>query len=99
MELNLLSDLVPEQRDALVARCLRRRFGRRQALFHHGDPSDGMYLITAGRVVVRISTPSGEEASLTVIGPGNSVGEQSLLTEDGRRSASAVALERVEALF
>jgi len=99
MELNLLSDLVPEQRDALVARCVRRRFGRRQALFHHGDPSDGMYLITAGRVVVRISTPSGEEASLAVIGPGNSVGEQSLLTGDGRRSASAVALEPVEALF
>ncbi len=58
-----------------------------------------MYLIIAGRVVVRISTPSGEEASLTVIGPGNSVGEQSLLTEDARRSATAVALEPVEALF
>jgi CRP-like cAMP-binding protein len=49
--------------------------------------------------VVRISTPTGEEASLTVIGPGQSVGEQSLLVEGGRRSASAVALEPVETLF
>jgi CRP/FNR family transcriptional regulator, cyclic AMP receptor protein len=99
MELNLLEDLAPAERDALLAKCVRRRFARRQALFHFGDPSNGMYVVTEGRVVVRISTPTGEEASLTVIGPGQSVGEQSLLVQGGRRSASAVALEPVECLF
>jgi CRP-like cAMP-binding protein len=83
----------------VLDRCVRRRFARRQALFHHGDPSDGMHLITSGRVVIRISTPSGEEASLVVSGPGESVGEQSLLVSGGRRSASAVALEPVETMF
>jgi CRP-like cAMP-binding protein len=99
MELNLLEDLGRAERDALLAKCVRRRFARRQALFHFGDPSNGMYVVAAGRVVVRISTPTGEEASLTVIGPGQSVGEQSLLVDGGRRSASAVALEPVETLF
>jgi CRP/FNR family transcriptional regulator, cyclic AMP receptor protein len=99
MELNLLEDLSGPERDALLAKCVRRRFARRQALFHFGDPSNGMYVVAKGRVVVRISTPSGEEASLTLIGPGQSVGEQSLLVEGGRRSASAVALEPVETLF
>ncbi len=99
MELNLLEDLSPGERDALLAKCVRRRFARRQALFHFGDPSNGMHVVAKGRVVVRISTPTGEEASLTVIGPGQSVGEQSLLVEGGRRSASAVALEAVETLF
>jgi CRP/FNR family transcriptional regulator, cyclic AMP receptor protein len=99
MELNLLQDLGRSERDALLAKCVPRRFARRQALFHFGDPSNGMYVVAKGRVVVRISTPTGEEASLTVIGPGQSVGEQSLLVEGGRRSASAVALEPVETLF
>jgi CRP/FNR family transcriptional regulator, cyclic AMP receptor protein len=99
MELNLLEDLSARERDALLAKCMPRRFARRQALFHFGDPSNGMYVVAKGRVVVRISTPTGEEASLTVIGPGQSVGEQSLLVEGGRRSASAVALEPVETLF
>jgi CRP/FNR family transcriptional regulator, cyclic AMP receptor protein len=99
MELNLLEDLSARERDALQAKCMPRRFARRQALFHFGDPSNGMYVVATGRVVVRISTPTGEEASLTLIGPGQSVGEQSLLVEGGRRSASAVALEPVETLF
>jgi CRP/FNR family cyclic AMP-dependent transcriptional regulator len=58
-----------------------------------------MHLIRSGRVMIRISTPSGDEAGLTVSGPGESIGEQSLVTEEGRRSASAVALEPVETLF
>jgi CRP-like cAMP-binding protein len=58
-----------------------------------------MHLIRSGRVMIRISTPTGEEACLTVSGPGECVGEQSLLVEDGRRSASAIALEPVETLF
>ena len=82
-----------------MSRCTVRRYSRRERLFVHGDPSDGMHVVSKGRVMVRISTPAGDEASLTVLGPGQSVGEQSLLTEDGRRSASAVALERVETYF
>lgn len=58
-----------------------------------------MHVVSKGRVMVRISTPAGDEASLTLVGPGQSVGEQSLLLEDGRRSASAVALEPAETLF
>jgi CRP-like cAMP-binding protein len=99
MEYPLLGDLDEVQRESLLERCVRRRYARRQVLFHHGDPSDGMHLIVSGRVVIRVSTPSGEEASLTVSGPGESVGEQSLLVKGGRRSASAVALESVETMF
>ena len=99
MEMNLLADLAPLERDAFVSRCSLRRYSRREQLFAHGDPSDGMHVVSKGRVMVRISTPSGDEASLTVVGPGQSVGEQSLLLEDGKRSASAVALEPAETFF
>ncbi|HEX4863998.1 MAG TPA: Crp/Fnr family transcriptional regulator [Acidimicrobiales bacterium] len=82
-----------------MSRCSVRRYSRREPLFVHGDPSDGMHVVRKGRVMVRISTPTGDEASLAVVGPGQSVGEQSLLLEDGKRSASAVALEAAETLF
>jgi CRP/FNR family transcriptional regulator, cyclic AMP receptor protein len=99
MEVSLLANLEPDQREEILRRSVRRRFGRRQALFHHGSVSDGMHLIRSGRVMIQISTPSGEEACLTVSGPGECVGEQSLLVAGGRRSASAIALEAVETLF
>ena len=49
--------------------------------------------------MIQITTPAGAEACLTVSGPGDPVGEQALLVEGGRRSASAIALEPVETLF
>ena len=85
MELNLLEDLAPAERDAFLAKCVRRRYARRQALFHLGDASDGMYVVTKGRVVVRISTPAGEEATLTVVGPRKP--GRSAIAADRRRPA------------
>jgi CRP-like cAMP-binding protein len=99
MEFSLLTSLDPVQREKLLARCVHRRYRRRQVIFHHGDASDGMHLIASGRVMIRVSTPLGDEACLTVSGPGDSVGEQSLLLDGARRSASAVALEPVETMF
>lgn len=99
MELNLLADLGPHERDAFLARCSLRRYARGDQLFVHGDATDGMHVVNKGRLMVRISTPAGNEASLTVVGPGQSVGEQSLLLENGKRSASAVALEPAETFF
>jgi CRP-like cAMP-binding protein len=99
MELSFLVPLDPSQRERLLGQCVQRRYRRRQVIFHHGEPSDGMHLIVAGRVMILVSTPAGEEACLTVSGPGDSVGEQSLLLDAGRRSASAIALEPVETMF
>ena len=61
---------------------------------HEGDPADSLHLVESGRLAVRVTTPSGERATLNLLGPGQYFGELSLL--DGRapiRSASIVALE------
>jgi CRP-like cAMP-binding protein len=99
MSAGLLDALDEELRQQVRQRARRRRFGRRQPLFYEGDPSDGMHLVESGWVAVRAAGPLGEDVTLAVIGPGESLGEQSLLHEGGARSASAVSLTAVETLY
>lgn len=82
-----------------MAAARRRRYARREVLFHEGDPSESLHLIDSGRVAIRVGTAMGDTATLVVLGPGEVLGELSLVDEaEGRRTASAVALERVETL-
>ena len=80
-------------------RAQSRHFSRSQFLFHTGDPSDGVFLILDGCVAVRVGTPSGAVATIGVVAGGECLGEQSLLVAGGRRSATAVALSEVDALY
>ncbi|MGH9138541.1 MAG: Crp/Fnr family transcriptional regulator [Acidimicrobiales bacterium] len=92
-----LLDSVPDEvRRRLIAAGHRRRFARREVLFHEGDPGDTLHLIERGRVAVRITTPLGDTATLAVVGAGETVGELALLDERPVRSATVVALETTE---
>jgi len=51
MDWPLLQGVDDEVRRAFLGQTQRRRFARRQALFHEGDLSDGMYLIELGWVL------------------------------------------------
>jgi CRP/FNR family transcriptional regulator, cyclic AMP receptor protein len=95
----LLQSLSDEDRRRVLAAARRRRYARREVLFHEGDPSESLHLIDSGRVAIRVGTAMGDTATLVVLGPGEVLGELSLVEEaEGRRTASAVALERVETL-
>ena len=65
-------------------------------MFHEGDPADTFHLLLSGLVAVRVTTPHGEQAVLTVLAPGQAFGELALLAEDGRRTATVSALEPAE---
>lgn len=80
----------------MMARMVRRAFRKGDTLFHEGDLGDSLHLLVKGRVAVRVSTPSGDVATLTVLGPGSAFGEQALLSPDSRRTASVVALDPCE---
>jgi diguanylate cyclase (GGDEF)-like protein len=67
-------------------------------LFRRDDPGDGLWLILQGEVRIRVTSAEGAEVVLNHIGPGDTVGEIALL-DGGARSAEAVALGPVEALF
>jgi CRP-like cAMP-binding protein len=91
-----LFDAVPdEDRQALLQLARRRRFARKEVVFHEGDPGDTVHVIVSGHVAVRNTTPLGDVAMLRVLGPGQHFGELALVSE-GPRNATVVALDAVE---
>ena len=80
----------------MVRQMVRRSYRKNETLFHAGDPGSTLHVVEKGHVAIRVSTPSGDVATLTVLGPGNSFGEQALINESATRTASAVALDVVE---
>ena len=96
MEWDFLKGLPDEWVRDLLARSRRRRFARREVLFHEGDPAASLHLVAKGRVAIRVTTPLGDVATLDLLGPGSVLGEMALLAPGGVRSATAVALEPTE---
>lgn len=94
-QLYLFADLAPQALQSLARAARLRSISRGQVLFTAGDPSDYLYLVRSGRVRVVVRSPSGDELVLNVVGPGDSLGELSML--DGQpRSAGAEAVEDCE---
>jgi CRP/FNR family transcriptional regulator/CRP/FNR family cyclic AMP-dependent transcriptional regulator len=82
----------------LALACRSRAFKRGQALFYEDEPGSALYLLQSGRVKIVCLAPDGGERILHVFGPGDCLGELSLV-DGAPRSATAVALDEVRALM
>jgi len=91
----LLSGLSEDERRSLLSIARRRRFKRREVVFHDGDPGDALHLVSRGHVAIRITTPLGDIATLRVLAPGEFFGELALIADAPRRG-TAVAIDEVE---
>lgn len=81
----------------LAEACVLRSLAKNDVLFVEGDASDAMYVVVSGRLKVVVHSERGDTLVLTVVCPGESLGELSIV--DGLpRSAGAVALELTEVL-
>jgi CRP/FNR family transcriptional regulator, cyclic AMP receptor protein len=96
MEWPILQELGEADRARVLAATVRNTFARDEVIVHQGDPGGAFHLLAEGRVAVRVSTPAGEVATLSVLGQGDFFGEQALLGPRHQRTASVMALERVE---
>ena len=83
---------------AIAAASRLRTFRRGQVLFTAGDPGDNLIVVVSGRVKVVVRSADGGELTLTVIGPGGTLGELSV-ADGGPRSADAETLEECRLLF
>ncbi|GAA5123491.1 Crp/Fnr family transcriptional regulator [Haloechinothrix salitolerans] len=70
-----------------------RRYGRREIIWHEGDPGDTLHFIDEGRVAVRVTTPMGEMVTLSILGKGDAFGELALLDPGSVRTATVITLE------
>ncbi|MFI7002055.1 Crp/Fnr family transcriptional regulator [Nocardia sp. NPDC050175] len=97
-DFEILRGLTDQERREILASCTPRRFKRREILCHEGDPGDCLHLIKSGRLIVRVATPFGNTATLTMLGPGYSFGELAVADSNSRRTATVEAVENVETL-
>src|SRR4029079_2450362 len=94
----LLEHVDPEDVRTLVARARLRVFERGQVVFQRGDKADGLYVVVSGEFRIVLEAARGKEYTLSVIGPGDVLGDLPLLDGMGR-TATAIASKRVQSLF
>lgn len=93
----VLREIDGDDARALLALGRRRRFRRGDTIFHEGDRAESLHLVDIGHLAVRTTTPTGDVATLRLIGPGDHFGDLALV-DASRRSAAIVAVDRVETL-
>jgi CRP/FNR family transcriptional regulator, cyclic AMP receptor protein len=94
----LLSGLSPADRLRVLESARPCTFAAGETVFAAGEQGTSLHLIESGRVAIRIVTPDGEQATLTIAGPGDAIGEMALLRRSSIRSAAAIAWEPTRTL-
>jgi CRP-like cAMP-binding protein len=92
-----LRELDSDARKALVSLAVARSYPRGSAIWHEGQPGDRVLIVHSGCVKLSRFTDDGHEVVLGIRGPGDLLGELAAI-EPRPRTASAIALEDVEAL-
>jgi CRP-like cAMP-binding protein len=67
-------------------------------LFSQGDSADSVFYLQSGRVKITVVSPSGKEATITLLSAGDFVGEDSLAGASELRSTTATAITPTNAM-
>lgn len=81
---NLFGELDTSALHTLQRQMTWQHHSNGSVIFKQGDEGDGMYIVVNGRLRVTVTTPQGEENVIGEIGPGETVGEFAVLTDDVR---------------
>jgi CRP/FNR family transcriptional regulator, cyclic AMP receptor protein len=84
--------------EAVVASSRLRTFRRGQIVCTAGDPGDTLIVVVSGRVKIGVRSADGAELTLTVAGPGVTIGEVSV-ADGGPRSADVETVTESQLLF
>lgn len=76
----------------LAERLRRKTFAAGTTVLTAEQPGEALYVIHSGSVRIFLDEPDGTEVTLAFLGPGDTVGEMSLVDRSGR-SANVAALE------
>ncbi len=70
----------------------------KQTMFSQGDPADSIFYLQNGRAKITVVSQTGKEATITILTPGDFLGEESLTANHGLRLATAIAITGCSAL-
>jgi CRP-like cAMP-binding protein len=94
----LFSPLEPEEREAIAALAVEKRFAAGEVLLREGTNCEGLYVIGAGTVKIVKSSPTGREIMLAIEAAPSSVAEVPLF-DQGDNPATVIALQDVTAFL
>jgi CRP/FNR family cyclic AMP-dependent transcriptional regulator len=60
--------------------------------YAQGDPADAIYYVQKGRLRVTVTSANGKEATITLVGPGEFLGENCMVSAHPLRLATATAM-------
>jgi CRP/FNR family transcriptional regulator, cyclic AMP receptor protein len=63
-----------------------------------GDPADAIYFVQKGRLRITVTSTNGKEATITLVGPGEFVGENCMVSAHPLHLATATAMTDCELL-
>jgi small-conductance mechanosensitive channel/CRP-like cAMP-binding protein len=94
---SLFEPLTDEERARIVGSLVKHLYAPGELILRRGDDGDSMFIISQGRVDVRLPQANGGTQQVAVLEPGNYFGEMALFTGEPR-TADVYALEEVEVL-
>jgi CRP/FNR family transcriptional regulator, cyclic AMP receptor protein len=96
---DLFAGLEKKDLQLLAGACRERTYSAGSKLIKQGDTGVGLYIIIDGTVhITKESDPDKAELDIGTVGPGNVLGEMSLL-DDLPRSANVTTVSEVTALI
>lgn len=91
----LVARLDDDHRERLLASMRTRRLRRGDVVFWEGERGDAAYVVDTGNLIVERTTEDGDVVAVAIVGAGELIGEQALLSDDPR-TATARAVEATE---
>lgn len=93
LKIPLFKDLSREDLFALVNELPVENYAAGDYLFYEGAPGNSLYVVKSGKIEVVLAGGTSDEMHLRSCGPGEYVGEMSLILKQGKRTASVRAAE------
>ncbi|GAB1814383.1 Crp/Fnr family transcriptional regulator [Mycobacterium sp. MUNTM1] len=93
----ILHGVAPDAVAALIADLQQVSFPPRRTVFAEGESGDDLYIVLAGKVMIRRKTLDGRESVIAVLGPSDMFGELALF-DPGPRTSTVSTLTEVHAV-
>ncbi|MEW5867926.1 MAG: Crp/Fnr family transcriptional regulator [Chloroflexota bacterium] len=97
-EIDLFHGLEPDQLNWISERLYCRTYPGGASIITAEQPGEVIYIIRSGTVKIHVEQADGTDVILAILGPGDVVGEMSLIDSSGR-SASVITLEESQLIW